>query len=83
MSSDAVHGMTETKGAGQQLIDGDGLFQYLYEIIEGPSREERVLKHVFCCGATALSLVVGRNIVLSDIVRHKKQSNTTLWKHAT
>jgi hypothetical protein len=81
--SDALHGTTETKGTGQQLIDGDGPFRYLYETVEGLSGEEQVLKHVFCCGATALSLVVGRDIVLSDIIKGKKQTDTTLWKHAT
>jgi hypothetical protein len=30
-----------------------------------------------------MSLVVGRDIVLSDIIKSKKQTDTTLWKHAT
>ena len=68
----------EIRGIGQQLIDGDGPFQYLYEMIKGPSGEEQALKHVFCCNVTGLMLVVGRDITLLAIIKSKEQTNSTL-----
>jgi hypothetical protein len=88
MLRDHFYGTKDLKGSAQQLIDGDGVFHQLYEVNEGEDGEERRLKHIYCHNhASTLSLVIGRDITVSDITTiskgAKQLANTTLWSHAT
>lgn len=80
------YGTTENKGIAEQVIDGDGVFAQLYEMMEGPNGEERVLKSVYCgCNGT-VSLVVGRHFQLIDITHFsngtKEIMASTMWTNA-
>ncbi len=67
----------------EQLIDGDGPFHHLYEMIDGPNGAERTLKHEFYRNMGTMSLVVGCDIKLSEIVAMsngaKLRASSTLW----
>jgi hypothetical protein len=71
------------KSMAEQLIDGDGPFHHLYEMIDGPNGAEWTLKHEFYRSMGTMSLVVGRDIKLSEIVAMsngaKPRASSTLW----
>jgi hypothetical protein len=78
------HGCTRKriKGACAQLIEGTGAFRLLYEMKEGESNVELVLK-TSCCGKeTSSSYVAGVHFTEDDIrtFGHKKKVNgRALW----
>lgn len=85
MLQELYYGTVETKGMAEQVIDGDGPFARLYEMVEGPNGEERVLKFMYCGTDGNLSLVIGRHIKLIDLTHFsggtKTLAGSTLWKH--
>lgn len=80
---DLFYGTDKIKSMAEQLIDGDGPFHHLYEMIDGPNGAERTLKHEFYRSMGTMSLVVGRDIKLSEIVAMsngaKPRASSTLW----
>jgi hypothetical protein len=80
------YGTNDKKGIAEQVVDGDGLFSHLYEMVEGANGEERVLKNVFCGCDGTMSLVVNRHFQLSDITTFsngtKQLAAGTMWTHA-
>ena len=55
-------------GVCTQLINGEGPFRALYNLVEGEHTVELVLKPLSCGKVTALSYVSGINFSVADIV---------------
>ena len=80
------YGTNDKKGIAEQVVDGDGLFSHLYEMVEGANGKERVLNNVFCGCDGTVSLVVNHHFQLSDITTFsngtKQLAAGTMWMHA-
>ena len=71
------------KGAVHQLVDGDGGFAALYDVSEGESGVERVLK-VSCCGKhTTSRYIAGVHFTAKDLYSFgdgKQYTGRSLWE---
>ncbi len=70
------------KGACEMLVEGEGPFKALFNIIEGDTQTELVLKVSCCRRGTALSYVAGVHFTVEDLITfsvNKKVKGHQLW----